>query len=255
MGHAGAMTIAREVAVECSDVVISNADEYNFLYVQAPLDKKAHLQMFNGAYGGVTGLAAKFQPNHEANTLDWITIGRWGVTRKNLDMMQGALIATLKDDFRGQLANDHNHFKPVQPGAKIRFGKCFICAGIAARELLRKPAFPPLGLSIEICKTAGVKHYFVVVGRGNKPGGNAPDPATINNHAQWGANAFIVDIWQGNLNQDYPLWGRQTDAAFHTPSVVEPADWAYIADAGRNQITVVAQMTTPFVAELEAAND
>ncbi len=254
MGHGRGMEIARRVAVDCSDVVISNADEYNHTYQQPPLDTKQNLQKFNGAYGALSGIAANYKPNHEAKPRYWIEVGEWGVRPKNLALMLGTEISTLADPIHEQLRADGNRRKPLDdPGKKIRFGKCFVTAGIAVYSLLKEPEFRGLGLHVEVCQTSGAAHYFVVVGRAGKSRTEPPDPATINNYSgAWGTDAFIVDLWQANLNQDFPLWGRTMDNEFLNPAVVDPGEWAYIEDAASGKLSVVAQMVPPFQSEVEA---
>lgn len=258
MGNATAMNLARDIAVKVSDVIISNADEYGFTYKQKPLDEIENLQAFNAAYGGATALSTGYRakPTHEANNLYWIALGHWGVTRKNIALIRGSNLGALAGEIETQLKDKKNNMKTKDAeGAKIRYGKCFVCAGIAAYRLVKVPAFVQLGLTMEICKTSGVKHYFMVVGRTPRGEGQTPDPATINDYKNWGADAFIVDLWQGNLNQDYPLWGRTSDGQFGNPSVVDAKDWAYKADFKGGKAVVVAQMSAPFTAELAKAKE
>ena len=254
MGHEAAMNIARAIAVKCSDVVISNADEYNHVYEQEPLNTKENLQKLNAAYGFATAVAGRYSPNHETKNEYWIELGHAGLKRKNISLLRGLFIHTLAESIQVQLDNEKNTRKrPQEGGTKIRYGKCFVCAAIAAYKLIKDSTFRGYNLSVEICKTSGVHHYFTVIGRTPLAAG-LPDRGTINTVAGWGANSFIVDIWQGNLNQPNPLWGRESDDKFGSPAITQPEGWAYIDDAKGNHLQVVAQMKPPFTAELQLIN-
>jgi hypothetical protein len=265
MGHAKAMEAARAIAVNCSDVLISNADEYNALYKQPPFDNKGNLQKLNGAYTALGSIAMKHKgklKTHELNPLYWIELGNWAAKRKDINMMKGNKISDLAPVVKEQLAKSPNaktaqkqqkelDKRENKEGVFIRYGKCFVCSGLVAYKLVKSKEFLSTGLSFEICKTAGVHHYFVVVGRTSN--GGDPDPNTINDHANWGKDAFIIDVWQANLNQDNPLWGRTKDDEFGEPAVVDAAKWRYIKDSKGGHLSVCTPIKAPFTEEAKLA--
>ncbi|MBL8631940.1 MAG: hypothetical protein JNM40_01865 [Myxococcales bacterium] len=85
---------------------------------------------------------------------------------------------------------------PQQDGKS--YGRCFSCAGAVIYKMVMDPAFDEY--MIEHVGAEDYDHHLVLLDR---PNANGTDDTGLNNmRTVWMGTAAVVDVWQGNLNNN-----------------------------------------------------
>jgi hypothetical protein len=222
------MRVCRDIAVDLSDVGVCNALEYNDKkspYNNLTEEQLAFLDDKNGfastPFGYDDRLSSLGPNDHQADPGYWMKVGNKTSQPKMVNLFPL---------FQGFLPQ------------KVKYGRCWQCSSLVARALVQSQEFRDLALSFEIASISSIGHYFVVVAR--QPGSDIKDRGT------WGANAFIVDIWEANQAQGTNAFHKRArDDQHGQPAVVDSGNWTY--EPSLYSAKVHCKFDPPFQNELQ----